>query len=105
VLKTSVNTNSGIVTGLAPATTIHYMLWQKMAGNRSEKVQLYKNTDNTSTPGTGTTCGTEDFKVCRQPTLLILTENGLTRILFGLQPMQEQINKIISTETITEPSV
>ncbi|OJX28766.1 MAG: endonuclease I [Chryseobacterium sp. 36-9] len=64
VLKTSVNTNSGIVTGLAPATTYSfYVVAKDAAGNRSGKsATVQGTTDNTSTPGTGTTCGTEDFE-------------------------------------------
>lgn len=64
VLKTSVNTNSGIVTGLAPATTYSfYVVAKDAAGNRSGNSSTVQGTtDSTSTPGTGTTCGTEDFE-------------------------------------------
>ncbi|WP_027382436.1 endonuclease [Epilithonimonas caeni] len=62
--KMSVSTNSGTVTGLAPATTYSfYVVAKDFAGNKStNSTSVEGTTENGTTPGTGTTCGTEDFE-------------------------------------------
>jgi len=62
--KMSVSTNNGTVTGLAPATTYSfYVVAKDFAGNKSgNSVTVEGTTENGTTPGTGTTCGTEDFE-------------------------------------------
>lgn len=64
VFKTNVSTNSGTVSGLNAATTYSfYVTARDAAGNKSaNSVTVQGTTDNGDTPGTGTTCGTEDFE-------------------------------------------
>ncbi|SHJ89025.1 endonuclease [Epilithonimonas mollis] len=62
--KMSVSTNSGTVTGLAPATTYSfYVVAKDYAGNKSaNSTSVEGTTESGTTPGTGTSCGTEDFE-------------------------------------------
>ena len=62
--RTSVSTNSGTVTGLAPATTYSfYVVAKDFAGNKSaNSISVEGTTESGTTPGTGTSCGTEDFE-------------------------------------------
>ena len=63
VFKTNVSTNSGTVTGLAAATTYSfYVVARDVAGNKSGNSTVVQGTtDAQDDPGSGTTCGTEDF--------------------------------------------
>lgn len=62
--KTNVSTNSATVSGLNAATLYSfYVIARDAAGNKSgNSTTVQGTTDNGTTPGTGTTCGTEDFE-------------------------------------------
>ncbi|KFC19052.1 endonuclease [Epilithonimonas lactis] len=62
--KTNVSTNSATVSGLNAATLYSfYVIARDVAGNKSgNSITVQGTTDNGTTPGTGTTCGTEDFE-------------------------------------------
>lgn len=62
--KTNVSTNSATVSGLNAATLYSfYVIARDAAGNKSgNSITVQGTTDNGTTPGTGTTCGTEDFE-------------------------------------------
>lgn len=64
VFKTNVSANSGTVSGLNASTTYSfYVIARDVAGNKSgNSVTVQGTTDNADTPGTGTSCGTEDFE-------------------------------------------
>lgn len=64
VLKTTVYTNSGTVTGLNPATTYSfYVVARDAAGNKSPNSNIVEaTTQNIGGTGEGTSCGTEDFE-------------------------------------------
>jgi len=64
VLKTTVYTNSGTVTGLNPATTYSfYVVARDAAGNKSPNSNIVEaTTQNSGGTGEGTSCGTEDFE-------------------------------------------
>lgn len=62
--KTNVSTNSATVSGLNAATLYSfYVIARDTAGNKSgNSTTVQGTTDSGTTPGTGTTCGTEDFE-------------------------------------------
>lgn len=64
VLKTTVSANTATVSGLNPSTTYSfYIVAKDAAGNRSGNSTAVEGTTQEGTaPGTGTTCGTEDFE-------------------------------------------
>ncbi|WP_312825973.1 endonuclease [Epilithonimonas sp.] len=64
VLKTTVYTNSGTVTGLNPTTTYSfYVVARDAAGNKSPNSNILEaTTQNSGGTGEGTSCGTEDFE-------------------------------------------
>lgn len=62
--KTSVSSNNATVTGLNSATTYSfYVVAKDASGNKSANSDTVPGTTEAGTsPGTGTTCGTEDFE-------------------------------------------
>ncbi|MBU4539196.1 MAG: endonuclease [Weeksellaceae bacterium] len=69
VLKTTVYTNAATVSGLNPSTTYSfYIVAKDAAGNRSGNSASVEGTTKEGTaPGTGTSCGTEDFENLPSP--------------------------------------
>ncbi|QBO58839.1 endonuclease [Chryseobacterium salivictor] len=64
IYKTSVSSNNATVTGLNSATTYSfYVVAKDTSGNKSANSDTVQGTTEAGTsPGTGTSCGTEDFE-------------------------------------------